>query len=88
MSADYFSDRERGPRARTEQQVGGPAWGGIVSLIKSGVTKGGFGYAFPSECPDDRGISGTDFHAMGLALMGEIAEITWPVLRLNSIRPT
>ncbi len=79
MTGDYFSDRERGPRARTDQQIRGPAWGGIVALINGAITNGGFGVAFPSECPDGRGITGTNFHAMGLAVRGEIPEIAWPL---------
>jgi hypothetical protein len=79
MTDDYFSDRERGPRARIDQQIRDPAWGGIVALINGAITNGGFGAAFPSECPDGRGITGTDFRAMGLAVRGEIPEIAWPL---------
>lgn len=79
MTDDYFSDRERGPRPRIEVDVRGPAWGGLVALINGAVANGGFGAAFPSECPDGRGITGTNSHAMGLAVRGEIPEIVWPL---------
>lgn len=79
MTGDYFSDRERGPRPRIEVDVRGPAWGGLVALINGAVANGGFGAAFPSECPDGRGITGTNSHAMGLAVRGEIPEIVWPL---------
>lgn len=79
MTGDYFSDREGGPRARTEVQLAGPAWGGIVALIIGAIAKGGFGSAFPSECPDGKGITGTNFHTMGLAVRGDIPEIAWPL---------
>jgi hypothetical protein len=79
MTGDYFSDRERGPSPRTEVDVRGPAWGGLVALINGAVANGGFGAAFPSECPDGRGITGTNSRAMGLAVRGEIPEIAWPL---------
>ncbi len=79
MTSDYFSDRERGPRPRVQLNLRGPVWGGIVALIRGAVSNGGFGSKFPSECPDSRGITGTDHRAMGLAVRGEIPEITWPL---------
>ncbi|MCH7915250.1 MAG: hypothetical protein IH856_19830 [Deltaproteobacteria bacterium] len=79
MASDYFSDRERGPRARTEGRILSPAWGGIVALINGAIVNGGFGATFPSECPDGRGVTGTDFQSMGLAVRGEIPEIAWPL---------
>ncbi|MGE5304009.1 MAG: hypothetical protein ACM3TN_11900 [Alphaproteobacteria bacterium] len=79
MASDYFSDRERGTRPRTEVEIRGPAWGGLVALISGSIANGGFGAAFPSECPDGRGITGTNSRAMGLAVRGEIPEIVWPL---------
>lgn len=79
MTGDYFSDRERGPRPRVQVDLRGPAWGGIVALIGGAVSNGGFGLAFPSECPDGRGITSTNYRAMGLAVRGEIPEIAWPL---------
>lgn len=79
MTNDYFSDRERGPRPRTEIDLRGPAWGGIFALINRAVANGGFGAAFPDKCPDGRGITGTNFLAMELAVQGEIPEIPWPL---------
>jgi hypothetical protein len=79
MTSDYFSDRERGPKPRVQVDVQEPAWGGIVALINGAVANGGFGLAFPSECPDGRGITGTNHRAMGLAVRGEIPELAWPL---------
>lgn len=79
MTRDYFSDRERGPRPRVQVDLRGPAWGGIVALIGGAVSNGGFGLAFPSGCPDGRGITGTNYRAMGLAVRGEIPDLAWPL---------
>ncbi|NOZ22869.1 MAG: hypothetical protein GXP25_17465 [Planctomycetes bacterium] len=84
---DYFSDRERGPRARTKLEVEAPAWGGLITLINSYISKGGFGIDFPEACPDGGGPTGTDAHAFGLALRAEIPDIDWP-LRADTIPRT
>jgi len=84
---DYFSDRERGPRARTKPEVEAPAWGGLVALIESYVSNGGFGIDFPEACPDGRGPTGTDAHSFSLALRAEIPDIEWP-LRADTVPHT
>jgi hypothetical protein len=38
--SDYFSDRELGPKARTEQAVSAVAWAGIVALAESLANSG------------------------------------------------
>ena len=76
---DYFSDREHGPLARSKGEVGPAAWGGLCSLIRGIVANGGFGLDFPEECPDDKGIVGTDARAFALALRAEIPDIDWPL---------
>jgi len=84
---DYFSDRERGPRPRTNLEIEAPAWGGLVALISSYVANGGFGIDFPKSCPDGRGPTGTDSHRFGLALRAEIPDIDWP-LRAETVPHT
>lgn len=84
---DYFSDRERGPLPRTRLEIEAPAWGGLIALIDSYVSNGGFGVDFPEPCPDGRGPTGTDTHAFGLALRAEIPDIDWP-LRAESVPHT
>lgn len=76
---NYFSDRERGPRARTKLSIEAPAWGGLVALIDSYISNGGFGIDFPEPCPDGRGPTGTDTHAFRSALRAEIPDIDWPL---------
>jgi len=85
--ADYFSDRERGPRPRTNLEVEVPAWGGLVALVDSYVSNGGFGIDFPEVCPDGHDPTGTDTHAFELALCAEIPDIDWP-LRADTVPDT
>lgn len=84
---DYFSDRERGPRPRTKLEIEAPSWGGLIALIDSYVSNGGFGVDFPESCLDGYGPTGTDMHAFGLALRAEIPDIEWP-LRADTIPNT
>jgi hypothetical protein len=79
MSSDYFSDRERGPRPRTAEEITEPAWGGLVALVWTLVDSGALGIDFPDTCPDGYGASGTDSRALSLALQAEIPEISWPL---------
>jgi hypothetical protein len=76
---EYFSDRERGPRPRTMPEVTPAAWGGIVALIRGRISNGAFGVDYPEECPDGRGTTGTDAHALGLAVRAEIPDLDWPL---------
>ena len=43
--SNYFSDRELGPRARTEQTMGPVAWAGIAVLVEALANAGAFGAA-------------------------------------------
>jgi len=76
---DYFSDKERGPRPRTKDQLTPEAWGGIVALIRSLISTGAFGCRYPEMCPDGAGPYGTDEHALSLALRAEIPDLEWPL---------
>ena len=76
---EYFSDRERGPRPRTGEQLTPEAWGGIVTLIRTLISTGAFGYRYPAMCPDGGGPFGTDEPALSLALRAEIPELEWPL---------
>lgn len=76
---DYFSDKERGPRPRTEEQLTPAAWGGIVALIRSLISTGAFGYKYPEICPNGAGPYGTDEQALSLAIRAEIPDLEWPL---------
>ena len=73
--SDYFSDRDRGPRLRTEETFTAPAWGGIVAAVSGRVSAGAFGASFPDECSDGHGTTGTSVHTMGLAALAEIPQL-------------
>jgi len=76
---EYFSDREKGPRPRTGEQLTPEAWGGIVVLIRTLISTGAFGYTYPEMCPDGGGPFGTDEQALSLALRAEIPKLEWPL---------
>jgi len=76
---EYFSDKEKGPKPRTTETISPSAWGGIVAIVQSLVSTGGFGEHFPEICPDGAGPVGTDEQAFVLALRGEVPEIEWPL---------
>jgi len=84
--SSYFSDRESGPRPRTQEEISDAAWGGIVALFQSRLTDGSLGYKYPQQCQDEQGVYGTDTDALKLALGAEISEIEWP--SENSKPPT
>jgi hypothetical protein len=75
----YFSDREKGPRPRVEEEISQAAWGGIISIIRSRIVDASFGYRFPEACPDGLGPCGCDEDSFILALNAEIPEISWPL---------
>jgi hypothetical protein len=76
---EYFSDRERGPKARTEEIISPALWGGIVSVVDSLVARGALGAKYPENCPDGQGTIGTDTRGLGLALRAEIPGLQWPL---------
>ena len=49
---EYYSDRERGPRARVNNEIGQLLWCAIRSLIESRIIDGSFGKEFPEHCRD------------------------------------
>lgn len=83
---DYFSDREQGPRARTEEIISPVAWGGVVALIQSLISSGTFGARFPASCPDGQGPIGTDEASLSLAVLAEIPGLTWPLATTERVQ--
>ena len=70
--SNYFSDRELGPRARTEQTIGPVAWAGIAVMVESLASSGAFGASFPQECPDGHAICGNDTDMLKSAIEAEV----------------
>ncbi|HDR9501205.1 TPA: hypothetical protein QDC06_004499, partial [Burkholderia cepacia] len=77
--SDYFSDRENGPRARTEQTISPQAWGGVVALVQSLINSGAFGLRFPERCPDGQAICGCDTKSLEAAVLAEMPGLSWPL---------
>lgn len=71
----YFSDRERGPRARTEELIPERVWGALYDLIQGRIDDGSFGASFPEMCPDGRGPIGTDQAAFWRTARAEIPDL-------------
>lgn len=78
---NYFSDRELGPRARTEQTMSPVAWAGIAILVEALASSGAFGASFPQECPDGHAICGNDTDMLKGAIEAEIEGLSWPLQR-------
>lgn len=87
MPSAYFSDRERGPRPRTSEEISEAAWGGFIALIGSLIDTGAFGIDFPEACPDGRGTSGTSANAFYMALQSEVPDLD-PPFRAGDVPPT
>jgi len=77
--AEYFSDRQRGSKPRTEEAISPAVWGGVVALIQSLIATGAFAFKFPDLCPDGGGVSGTDENALCLAVQAEMPGLAWPL---------
>ncbi|MBV4537966.1 hypothetical protein HU737_018510 [Pseudomonas sp. SWRI10] len=76
---DYFSDRENGPVARTDQVISPLAWAGIVALVQAYISNGGFGNRFPQTCSDGNAPCGTDEHALGANVKALMPGLEWPL---------
>jgi hypothetical protein len=77
---EYFSEKENGPIARTQQTISSNVWGGIVAIVQSMISSGAFGEDFPYTCPDGSVTCGTDESSFSLALKSEISNIpSWPL---------
>ena len=74
-----FSDRERGPRARTVEEITGICWNGIVSVIWTRIEDGSFGSAYPDTCPDGNAVCGVNMNNFEGAVSG--LALPWPPTR-------
>ncbi|ADW72204.1 putative stationary phase or STEss regulating sigma factor [Rahnella aceris] len=77
---EYFSDKEKGPVQRNNNEITDKVWGGFVSYINVLVGKGYFGKFFPEECPDGQGCIGTEVGDFKAALQAEIPNLDWPLI--------
>lgn len=77
--SDYFSDRENGPRARTEQVISPIVWAGVVAMVQALVNSGAFGLRFPERCPDGQAVCGSDLDALAASIVAEMPGLVWPL---------
>jgi hypothetical protein len=73
----YFSDRERGPKPRTSEDITPTVWKALCGLIQTRIDNGAFGIDFPEQCGDGYGPCGTNPALMEAAAHGHA--ITWPL---------
>ncbi len=76
---DYFSDRENGPRARTEPVISPTVWAGLVGTVQALINSAAFGFRFPERCPDGQAICGCDPDSLAAAVIAEMPELAWPL---------
>lgn len=77
--SDYFSDRQNGPRARTEQVISPTVWAGLVATVQALINSGAFGLRFPDRCPDGQATCGGDAVALAASVSAEIPGLAWPL---------
>lgn len=77
--SDYFSDRENGPRPRTEPSISPQVWAGIVALVQGLINSGAFGLRFPERCPDGQAVCGCDSDSLAAAVVAEMPGLVWPL---------
>lgn len=77
--SDYFSDRQNGPRARTEQVISPTVWAGIVATVQAFISSGAFGLRFPERCPDGQATCGGDSDALAASVSAEMPGLAWPL---------
>lgn len=78
----FFSDPERGPRARIESEISETAWRGVEAAIQSRVADGSFGYRDPMQCPDGSGPYGCDEKTFWAALRANVPDLS-PLLGMS-----
>jgi hypothetical protein len=77
--SDYFSDRQNGPRARTEQVISPTVWAGLVATVQALINSGAFGLRFPERCPDGQATCGGDSVALAASVSAEMPGLAWPL---------
>jgi hypothetical protein len=77
--SDYFSDRENGARARTDQVISPVVWAGLVGTVQALLNSGAFGLRFPERCPDGQAVCGSDSGALAASVVAEMPGLAWPL---------
>jgi len=71
----YFNEKELGKPNRNVEEISQSVWGGIVGLINKHKSDGYFGYGFPAECLDGKGVIDCSAPNFNLALNAEIPKL-------------
>src|SRR6266566_9903338 len=75
----YYSERQRGPKPRTEEAITPELWKGITLVIEKFYNQNYFAKSFPDLCPDNSRPVGTDYGQMRKAVEAEILGLHWPL---------
>jgi len=78
LSGRYFSDRERGARARISEEITDTVWNAIAAEASARLEDSSFGESFPDRCPDGNLIAGCNSGLFQRALAGEVPGVAWP----------
>ena len=78
MSTTYFSERELGPRPRTEELISPTVRRALLRQIEVGIGNGAYGLKFPLQCDDGNGPYGTDEQAFWDTAMAEVPDLPIP----------
>jgi hypothetical protein len=71
----YFSDRERGPAARTNEQINFTVCAGVMATLQSLTDNNYLAKSYPSPCPEKQVIAGTNTKTLTFAVKSEIPEL-------------
>ena len=77
MSSGYYSDRVRGPRARSEEQIDEALWEAIRALFERGIETAVFAQDFPLACVDGKGVYACDRDALLATLRVELPDLDY-----------
>jgi hypothetical protein len=76
---DYYSDRTRGPRPRTEEEVEDALWAAVLALLERAIDNGALARDFPIRCEDGNGIYACDRDGVMATIAAEIPELDCPL---------
>jgi hypothetical protein len=75
MGHSYYSDRVRGQRARTEEEIDETLWAAIQAVFERGVDTALFAQDFPVSCEDGKGIYSCDRDGLVATIRAEIPDL-------------
>jgi hypothetical protein len=75
MSSAYYSDRVRGPRARSEEEIDETLWEAIQALVERSVDTAVFAEDFPVGCEDGKGVYACDRQGIVATVRAEVPDL-------------